>query len=112
LTFGKRFDLTSGTRTIQYGYDDTNHSNNRLFAKRVINAQSPENNKGEMFSYDLADQVSAFQLNVLNPNRVFQPLSQTMLYVRRRRSAYDGSQRISTWEPGRMYQIGFTTAAN
>ena len=73
-------NLASGTRTIQYGYDDTNHSNNRLWAKRVINAQSPENNKGEVFSYDLADQVSAFQLNVLNPNQVSQPLSQTMVY--------------------------------
>ncbi len=46
----------------------------------MINAQSPENNKGEVFSYDLADQVGAFQLNVLNPNQVPQPLSQTMLY--------------------------------
>jgi RHS repeat-associated protein len=72
--------LASGTRTIQYGYDDTHHSNNRLWVKRVITAQSPENNKGEVFSYDLADQVSAFQLNVLNPNQVSQPLLQTMLY--------------------------------
>ena len=72
--------LTSGTRTIQYGYDNTNHSNNRLWTKRVINPQSPENNKGEVFSYDLADQVSAFQLDVLNPNQVPQPQSQTMVY--------------------------------
>ena len=72
--------LTSGTRTIQYGYDNTNHSNNRLWTKRVISPQSPENNKGEVFSYDLADQVSAFQLDVLNPNQVPQPQSQTMVY--------------------------------
>jgi REP element-mobilizing transposase RayT len=29
-----------------------------------------------------------------------------------RRHRLWGWQRISTWEPGRMYQIGFTTTAN
>src|SRR5262249_22117446 len=62
------------------GYDDAHNSNNRIWAKRVINAQSPENNKGEVFSYDLADQAIAFQLNVVNPNQVSQPLYQTILY--------------------------------
>lgn len=75
-----RHNLTGSTRTINYGYDDAHGSDNRLWVKRVISGQSPENNKGEVFSYDLADQVSAFQLNVLNPDQITQPLSQTMLY--------------------------------
>ncbi len=67
-------------RTVQYGYDDANHGNNQLWAQRTISPASSENNKGEVFSYDLADQVGAFQLNVLNPNQVSQPQAQTMVY--------------------------------
>jgi RHS repeat-associated protein len=70
--------LNNATRTFTYGYD--NNSDNRLWAKRGITPTSPENNKGEAFSYDLADQAIAFQLNVANPQNVSQPLPQNITY--------------------------------
>ena len=45
--------LNGTTRTWNYGYD--NGSNNRLWAKRGMTPTSPENNKGEAFSYDLRE---------------------------------------------------------
>jgi YD repeat-containing protein len=70
--------LIGTTRTINYGYDPA--GNNRLWAKRVINPVSSENNKGEVFSYDLADQAIGGQLDVLNPDQVQQPIPQTIIY--------------------------------
>ena len=70
--------LNGTTRTINYSYDPA--SNNRLWAKRVISPASSENNKGEAFSYDLADQAVAVQVDVLNPDQVQQPLSQSIFY--------------------------------
>jgi RHS repeat-associated protein len=59
--------LNGTGRTFQYGYETD--SNNRLWAKRLITpAGSPEANKGEVFDYDLNDQVIAMQLNILNPD--------------------------------------------
>jgi RHS repeat-associated protein len=59
--------LNGTGRTFQYGYETD--GNNRLWAKRLITpAGSPEANKGEVFDYDLNDQVIAMQLNILNPD--------------------------------------------
>src|SRR4029453_1850300 len=54
----------SGTsRVMQYNYD--NASGNRKWAKRYITpAGSPEDQKGEVFRYDLADQAIGGQLDV------------------------------------------------
>lgn len=70
--------LNGTTRTFSYGYD--NNSDNRLWIERVITPTSSENNKGEAFSYDLADQAIAFQLNVANPQNVSQPLPRNITY--------------------------------
>jgi YD repeat-containing protein len=70
--------LNGTTRSCNYGY--ATDSNNRLWAKRLISPSSSENNKGEVFSYDLADQAIAVQLDVLNPNQVQQPLTQKINY--------------------------------
>jgi RHS repeat-associated protein len=70
--------LNGTTRTFNYGYDSD--SDNRLWAKRGIIPTSPENNKGEAFSYDLADQAIAFHLNVANPQNVSQPLPRNIVY--------------------------------
>jgi RHS repeat-associated protein len=47
------------TRTFDYGYWPL--SNNRKWAKR-------DNNKGDVFGYDLNDEVTATQLDILNPD--------------------------------------------
>ena len=70
--------LNGTTRTFNYGYGSD--SDNRLWAKHGITPTSPENNKGEAFSYDLADQAMAFQLNVANPQNVSQPLPRNIVY--------------------------------
>jgi RHS repeat-associated protein len=59
-------DLNGRGRTFTYGYEPD--SNNRKWAKRLITPASPEGNKGEVFDYDLADQVTAVKLNVPNPD--------------------------------------------
>jgi RHS repeat-associated protein len=58
--------LNGTTRTINYGYDTV--SNNRKWIQRLITPTSAENNRGEVFSYDFADQVTAVQLDIQNPN--------------------------------------------
>jgi RHS repeat-associated protein len=70
--------LNGTTRTFSYGYD--NSSDNRLWTKRGMTSTSSENNKGEAFSYDLADQAIAFQLNVANPQNASQPLPRNIIY--------------------------------
>lgn len=50
--------LTSGTRSFTYAYDDVG---NRQWMKR-------ESGLGDVYGYDLADQVDAVQLNVSNPD--------------------------------------------
>ena len=70
--------LSGTTRTTDYGYDDP--SNNRLWAKRLSLPTSPESNKGEVFSYDLADQATGVQLNVANPDQVQQPIASNTIY--------------------------------
>jgi RHS repeat-associated protein len=66
------------TRTFNYGYDT--NTNDRLWTKRLMSAQSPENNKGDVFSYDEADQAMAVELDVLNPDQERQPLTRTISY--------------------------------
>ena len=66
------------TRTFNYGYDT--NTNDRLWTKRLMSAQSPENNKGDVFTYDQADQAMAVELDVLNPDQERQPLIQTISY--------------------------------
>jgi RHS repeat-associated protein len=59
-------DLNGTGRTFTYGYESD--SDNRKWAKRLITPASPESNKGEVFDYDLGDQVTAVKLNVPNPD--------------------------------------------
>jgi RHS repeat-associated protein len=70
--------LSGTTRTVDYGYDSS--SNDRLWGKRIMSPTSPESGKGEVFSYDLTDQVTAEQLNVALPDQVAQPMPQTITY--------------------------------
>jgi RHS repeat-associated protein len=72
--------LNNATRTFSYGYDDAHNSDDRLWAKRGITPTSSENNKGEAFSYDRADQAIAFALNVANPQSIPQPLPRNINY--------------------------------
>jgi RHS repeat-associated protein len=66
------------TRTFNYGY--ATNGNDRLWTKRMMSAQSPENNKGDVFTYDQADQAMAVELDVLNPDQERQPLIQSISY--------------------------------
>ena len=61
---------SNNSRTINYGYWDENNSNDLKWTKRTIisSPPSPENNKGDVFVYDLADQATGVVLDVLNPN--------------------------------------------
>jgi RHS repeat-associated protein len=71
--------LSGTTRTVNYGYDDL--SNDRLWAKRLSSPTTPESSKGEVFRYDLADQTTIAQLDVLNPDQVHPPSTpQTVVY--------------------------------
>jgi len=63
------------TRTFNYGYDSM--SNNRTSARRL---GSTLGDVGDAFSYDLADQVTAVQVNVATPQNWTQPLSQNVIY--------------------------------
>src|SRR5207249_4760332 len=54
------------TRTFNYGYET--NGNNRLWTKRLMSVSSPENNKGEVFSYGLADQAIVAKLDISNPD--------------------------------------------
>jgi RHS repeat-associated protein len=66
------------SHVMQNNYD--NASGNRKWAKRYITrAGSPEDQKGEVFRYDLADQAIGVQLDVLNPDQV-QSIPQTINY--------------------------------
>jgi len=71
--------LNGTTRTVNYGYYD--NSNNRKWTQRLVSSppNSPENNKGEVFAYDLADQATAVQVDIANPNTA-DPGSQSILY--------------------------------
>src|SRR4029077_5880247 len=55
--------LTSGGRGFNYDYDDVSVGN----CKFVRRTGTTLGDKGDVFSYDLADQVSGVQLNVTNP---------------------------------------------
>ena len=57
--------LNGTTRTMNYGYYPA--SNNRKWTQRLISPTSSENNKGDVFSYDVADQVTAVRLDIQNP---------------------------------------------
>jgi RHS repeat-associated protein len=67
----------SASRTFNYGYYP--HSNDRKWTQRLIVPNSVEHNKGEVFSYDQADQVTAVQLDIASPNTA-NPGDQTILY--------------------------------
>jgi RHS repeat-associated protein len=69
--------LNGTTRTINYGYYP--NSNDRKWTQRLISGGGSENNKGEVFSYDLADQAIGVQLNVASPQNV-QSISPTISY--------------------------------
>jgi RHS repeat-associated protein len=61
------------SHVLEYNYD--NASGNRMWAKRhITRAGSPEDQKGEVFRYDLADQANGVQLDVSNPDQL--PLPQ------------------------------------
>ena len=66
--------LNGTTRSFNYGYNDD--SNNRKFVRRL---GSPVGDIGDVFRYDVADQVIGVQLNVPNPPNV-QSISQTITY--------------------------------
>jgi RHS repeat-associated protein len=69
--------LNGSTRTFNYGYYPT--SNDRKWTQRLIVPNSVEHNKGEVFSYDLADQATAVQLDIANPNTA-DPGNPTIIY--------------------------------
>jgi RHS repeat-associated protein len=69
--------LNGGGRTFTYGYESD--SDNLKWAKRLITPASAEANKGEVFDYDQADQVTAVKLNILNPDTT-EPGSPTIIY--------------------------------
>jgi YD repeat-containing protein len=62
--------LNGTTRTFSYGYDT--NSNNRKWTQR-------DGANGDVFSYDLADQVTGVQLDVANPGGVGS-IPQTIVY--------------------------------
>jgi RHS repeat-associated protein len=112
--------LSGTTRTIQYGYDAP--SNNRLWALRTMSPTSAEDHKGEVFSYDLNDQVTAMQLDVANPDQVQQPLDQTVAYDpngnrqffpgRQYAAANNLSQYTSVTESGTQYDLTYGANGN
>jgi RHS repeat-associated protein len=61
--------FTSGGRGFNYGYDDVSVGN-RKYIRRTGTTLG---DKGDVFSYDLADQVSGVQLNVASPQSTPSP---------------------------------------